>query len=344
MNVLEKQAFSSFIVFGLGPIGIEIIRSAYQNNPLSIIGAVDIDPQKVGKNISTFIDGVTSNVQVVSSINELQTSGKNPIALHATGSNLQNVWNQIKELLDNGFSVVSTCEQLSYPWERYPELSKEIDVYAKERGLSVIGTGINPGFIMDTVALCFSSVLTTLEKVSVYRSVDVSKRRIPLQKKVGIGMSKAEFEALAILDQIGHVGLEESVRLIAHGLNWELVEVDNSIVPTIATKRINTPLTELQIGDVSGLHQISQGRTSSGKEIYLELTMAADVQQEDKIVIKGNETQTIVIPNGIFGDTATAAMVINTAKLVNTICKPGLLTMAEIGLPRNIQQSQPIHN
>lgn len=75
------------------------------------------------------------------------------------------------------------CEQLSFPWDRYPELAKEIDDYAKAIRLSVIGTGINPGFIMDTLVICFSTVLTTVNKIIVNRRVDVSKRRIPLQKK-----------------------------------------------------------------------------------------------------------------------------------------------------------------
>ena len=193
---------------------------------------------------------------------------------------------------------------------------------------------------MDTMAICFSTVLTSLNKVTVNRKVDVSKRRIPLQKKVGIGMSKDEFKALAEQDKIGHVGLEESVRLTAYGLNWKLDSVNNTIEPTIANENITVPLTTIKPGDVSGLHQVSHGRTFDGKEIYLNLIMSAGINQEDEIIMEGNETQRLIVPNGIFGDTATAAMVINTAKQIDTIRKPGLLTMADIGVPRNSLQSE----
>ncbi|MFE0507113.1 NAD(P)H-dependent amine dehydrogenase family protein [Peribacillus butanolivorans] len=336
---MTKQ-HSKFSVFGLGPIGIEILRSAYQTNPHSIIGVIDIDPEKIGNDIGLLINEKQTGLNVVSSIQEVKTNTDHPVALHATGSNLQQVWPQIKELLDHGFSVVSTCEQLSFPWDRYPELAKEIDDYAKAKRLSVIGTGINPGFIMDTLVICFSTVLTTINKIIVNRRVDVSKRRIPLQKKVGIGMPKEEFESLAEQNKIGHVGLEESVRLIAYGLNWNLASVKNTIEPTITRENITVPLTSLKPGDVNGLHQVSKGKTSNGREICLDLTMSVGINQEDEIIIEGNETQRLIIPNGIFGDTATAAMVINTAKQIDAIRKPGLLTMADIGLPRNIYQSE----
>ncbi|CAH0180503.1 hypothetical protein [Peribacillus sp. Bi134] len=331
--------YSEFAVFGLGPIGIEILRSAYQTNPQSIIGVVDIAPDKVGKDIGLLIHEKETNKCVVSHIRDVNTEADHPIALHATGSDAQQVWPQIKELLDHGFSVVSTCEQLSFPWHRYPILAKEIDDYAKAKGLSVIGTGINPGFIMDTMAISFTTVLTTVNQIKVNRKVDVSKRRLPLQKKVGIGMTREEFEFLAERNKIGHVGLEESVRLIAYGLNWKLSSVTNTIEPTIASENMTVPLTALKPGDVNGLHQISTGKTVDGKEISLDLTMTAGIKQEDEIVIEGNETQRLIVPNGIFGDTATAAMIINTAKQIDALRKPGLLTMADIGVPRNINQS-----
>ncbi|MGE7601521.1 hypothetical protein ACQKL5_03345 [Peribacillus sp. NPDC097675] len=335
-----SNEISKFSIFGLGPIGMEILRSAYLTNPHSIIGAVDINPQKIGKDIGLLLNENKMNVNVVSSIHEVKTNAEHPIALHATGSNANQVWPQIKELLDHGFSVVSTCEQLSFPWERHPDLAKEIDSYAKSKGLSVIGTGINPGFIMDTMAICFSTVVTTVDRVLINRKVDVSKRRLPLQKKVGIGMTKEEFVSLAEQDKIGHVGLEESVRLIAYGLDWELSSLNNIIEPTIAREDITVPLTSLKKGAVSGLHQVARGLTSTGKEICLDLVMSVGTTQEDEIIIEGNETQRLLIPNGIFGDTATASMVINTAKQIDAIRKPGLLTMADIGLPRNSHQSE----
>lgn len=327
-----------FLQFGLGPIGLEIVKNMMNVHQLDVLGAVDIDPEKVGKDLGELLGTEEKGVQVVSSLDDVQVTEDydKKVAIHATGSNLENVWPQIKELLDHGFSVVSTCEQLSYPWHRYPELAKEIDDYAKNKGLTVIGTGINPGFVMDTLAVVLSSVTNQFEDIKVLRKVDVSKRRLPLQKKVGVGMTVDEFNALAKENRIGHVGLEESARLLAYGLGLELAEVKNSIKPVIADKAYQVAAGDLAAGQVAGQHQFVEAKTVDGKNIVLELMMAVSVDQEDRITFEGPEPIEIVVPNGIFGDTATAAMVINTAKLIGTDAAFGLLTMVDIRLPRHL--------
>jgi 2,4-diaminopentanoate dehydrogenase len=325
-----------YVQFGLGPIGVEILKQASEVHGLSVIGAVDIDPEKVGKDIGDILGTEAKGKLVVENLNQVTVNEEqSKIAIHATGSNLANVWPQIKNLLDHGFSVVSTCEELSYPWYRYAELSKEIDDYAKNKGLFVIGTGVNPGFIMDTMTLFLTSVTNKVTNINVSRKVDVSKRRIPLQKKVGVGMTVDQFNELAAENKIGHVGLEESARLIAYGLGISLNEVKNSIQPVIANKAYSLTSGNLKPGQVSGQHQIVEATTTDGRKITLELVMAVDVEQEDRIRIDGSERTELVIPNGIFGDTATAAMSINVAKTVANNPTVGLLTMADIPLSRN---------
>ncbi|WP_134702623.1 hypothetical protein [Ammoniphilus sp. YIM 78166] len=325
------------ISYGLGPIGLEILKRATQAPDIQVMGAVDIDPNKIGQDIGTLVSDEKMNSYVVSSIAALQNNATDfKIAVHATGSNLEKMWPQIKELLDHGYNVVSTCEELSYPWHRYPELSAEMDQYAKQRGLAVLGTGVNPGFIMDMMVVALTGVTNSLTGIKVNRRVDVSKRRVPLQKKVGISMSKEEFEQLAHENQIGHVGLEESLRLIAYGLNWELEEVTNSIEPTISEKNDRVAYSEILAGQVNGLHQVSRGTTKDGREIVLDLVMSVGVKQEDEIIIEGPEAKHLVIPGGIFGDTATAAIALNSAKLVSLTKKTGLLTMVDAGVPRNV--------
>ncbi|MFM1653026.1 hypothetical protein ACI7RC_13105 [Brevibacillus sp. B_LB10_24] len=329
------------ISYGLGPIGIKMLQGILQSDSIELIGAVDIDPQKLGKDAGELAGAQCIGVNVVRTLEEIDTSSIDgpKIALHATGSNLEQVWPQLKQLLDHGYSVVSTCEQLSFPWHRYPELSSEIDQYARDKQQFVIGTGVNPGYIMDTLTLFATSVTQTLSKITVYRKVDVSKRRIPLQKKVGIGMTKEAFNDLAQNDRIGHVGLEESLRLIAHGLNLTLIEVQNSIEPIISDKDTTLALGPLCKNEVSGLHQVSRGSTARGISIELDLIMSVDITQEDRIVLETRDMGTVefVVPNGIFGDTATVNIVTNTAKTLQFTDKTGLLTMADIPLTRSVQ-------
>ena len=324
--------------FGLGPIGLEILKKTSEVHHLNVVAAVDIDPNKVGKDIGELIGTEQKGVKVIDRLDQLASLPDDvaKVAIHATGSNLENVWPQIKQLLDHGYSVVSTCEELSYPWHRYPQLAKEMNRYAEQKGLAVIGTGVNPGFIMDTMTLCFTSVVNEVNDIKVTRKVDVSKRRVPLQKKVGVTMTEEEFYSLAKENKIGHVGLEESARLIAYGLGVELISVSNSIHPTIADYDVELALGSLQKGQVSGQHQIVEAKTTDGRTITLELIMSVAVTQEDRIELIGNEPLELVVPNGIFGDTATAAMAINTAKIIGSSDFTGVLTMADIKLPRNL--------
>ncbi|RXT04325.1 hypothetical protein [Ammoniphilus sp. CFH 90114] len=326
----------NLVSYGLGPIGLEILKRATQATDIQVLGAVDIDPNKIGQDIGTLVSDNKMDRHVVSSIVDIPACNDFKVAIHATGSNLERVWPQMRDLLDQGYSVVSTCEELSYPWHRYPELSAEIDAYAKEKGLTVLGTGVNPGFIMDTMVVALTGVTNSMSGIKVNRRVDVSKRRIPLQKKVGIGMAKEEFEQLANENRIGHVGLEESLRMVAYGLNWELEEVSNFIEPTISKANDKVDLCDILAGQVNGLHQESRGRTRDGKEIVLDLVMSVGVKQEDEIIIEGSEPKHLVIPGGIFGDTATAAIALNSAKLVSLTKKAGLLTMVDAGVPRNV--------
>jgi 2,4-diaminopentanoate dehydrogenase len=329
----------SVIQYGLGPIGIKIMQSCLASENVLFFGAVDIDPQKVGRDAGELADSGHVGIKVVQNLNEVDTaaiSGRK-IALHATGSNLSQVWPQIRLLLDEGYSVVSTCEQLSFPWHRYPELAGEIDQYARARGQFVIGTGVNPGYIMDAMTLFATSITQSISKISVFRKVDVSKRRIPLQKKVGIGMTPEEFIELAQNDRIGHVGLEESLRLIAYGLNLSLETVNNKIEPLISQEDKVLAIGPLKKNEVTGLHQNASGMTEEGVPIELDLIMSVDINQEDRIVLDTKDLGVVefVVPQGIFGDTATVNVVVNTAKTLLSTDQAGLLTMADIPLTRN---------
>jgi 4-hydroxy-tetrahydrodipicolinate reductase len=316
---------------------LRILELVRRSEKLRIRGAVDIDPTKVGRDVGVLLDGIEIGTTVVASVHDLpvETAGQNGVtAVHAAGSRLEKVWPQLRELLDSGFSVVSTCEELSFPWNRHPELSREIDDYARERGLSVLGTGVNPGFVMDVLPLCLTATFGDVRSIRVSRAVDVSTRRVPLQQKVGVGMARDEFVKLAQVSEIGHVGLEESARLLAHGLGWELGDVSNTIEPTLATRKHRLDVGELSPGDVDGLAQTTVASTSDGRGIELSLTMRVEVDQQDEITVIGEDQRRLIIPGGIPGDYATAAITANCVKQAQSF-PPGLATMAEVGMPRH---------
>ena len=232
-----------------------------------------------------------------------------------TTSHLEDVLPQIAQCVNAGLNVISTCEELSYPWKRSPELAQKIDDLAKEKGVTVVGTGINPGFLMDVLPLILTAPCLKVSSVKVTRMMDSSKRRVPFQKKVGTGLTQEEFRD-KIDNKIitGHVGLLESIYMIAEGLGWELDEaVELPPEPVMDEREIETALGTVRPGDVVGLTSVAFGKKEGKEVITLVFNANAAVDEEyDEIVIEGEPNVHEKIIGGVHGDIGTVAVTINT--------------------------------
>jgi Uncharacterized conserved protein related to dihydrodipicolinate reductase len=211
------------VVYGVGPIGQLIARVALEKG-FDVVGAIDIDPQKVGKDLGEVLGlGKTLGIKVESDADKVLRDSNPDVVLHSTGSFFDKVYPQIMRAVRVGADVVSTCETLAWPWYRYPDLAELVDNYARNYGSTVLGAGVNPGFVFDVLPAVLSTILTRLEKITVTRSLDASKRRYSFQKKIGLGMTPTQFrEALGRGEITAHVGFAESVLLMASmmGLSW----------------------------------------------------------------------------------------------------------------------------
>lgn len=193
------------LLYGLGPIGLEVFKSCTRSNNITVIGGVDIDPNKVGKDLGEIAGLSNTGIKVTSSLSNIPHGANHSVALHTTGSSVPQVWPQIKSLLDHGYSVVSSCEELSFPWVRYPELAKEIDQYAKDKGLLSLEQALTQDLswilllYLHQQLLEISRVFTFPEKWTFpngaylcnKKSVLVKrwKNLMHLQKKIILGMS-----------------------------------------------------------------------------------------------------------------------------------------------------------
>jgi hypothetical protein len=254
------------------------------------------------------------------------------VVVHTTGSYLEEVAPQLLAAVDAGKNVLSTCEELSYPWDRHPALSRQIDTQATKAGVTVVGTGVNPGFVMDTLALALSAVCQSLSRMEIRRVVDVSKRRIQLQRKVGVGITPEEFERHKATGRFGHVGLMESARLVAHALAWTVDDWQEALEPALCDGPRQAGEIRLEKGQVAGIHQVVSGRHNGREVLRLELEMSAGAAQpRDEVLIEGQPPVHMVIEGGVQGDLATAAIVANAIPAV-VAARPGLLTMADLSL------------
>lgn len=318
------------IHFGLGPIGCGIVRVVASRPEYQIVGAIDIDPAKAGKDLGEII-GLDRKLGVKVSGDAAKTlKTKAEVVVHCTGSYLAKVEPQLNAIMRAKHGIVSTCEELSEPWS-HGAVAKRIDALAKKTKVAVLGTGINPGFMMDALPLFLTSICQQVKGVRVSRIVDAAGRREPLQRKIGTGLTVEEFRQKAAVKEIRHVGLAESVSLLAGTLGWKLDKIEEMIEPVVAKDLVRTEFFKVQPGRVTGVHQIGIGMKGSERVIELDLQMSVDAGENlDECWIDGTPELHSVI-HGVHGDLSTAAIAANAIKRVAT-SEPGLKTMADMPL------------
>jgi len=317
--------------YGLGPIGIEAVRVVARRPGMVSVGAVDVDPGKVGKDLAEVADlGAATGVVVRPSLAEALATSSADVVLHTTASYLAKVKPQLEELLGAGLRVVSTCEELSYPVQDRREIGVQLDALAKQKGVALLGTGINPGFAMDALPIYLTSVCQDVRSIRVKRVNDAGKRRLPLQKKVGAGLEKAEFDKLVEAGSVRHVGLRESVEMIAEAMGWQLERVEEETGAVLAQAQVTTAYLTVKPGQVAGVRQIGRGYVGGREAITLELQMYVGAAEEgDDVWIEGRPSLHVRCDTGYPGDVTTAGIAVNAAARVVSL-PPGLWTMKDL--------------
>jgi 4-hydroxy-tetrahydrodipicolinate reductase len=316
-------------VFGLGPIGCGIARALLERGQADVVAAIDSDERLIGRDLGEVLGQPAVGVSVAGSAPEALDPSAPGVVVQATSSRLTTVMAQISEITARGWSVVSTCEELVYAPAADPALAGELHRLASDSGVTVVGTGVNPGFVMDVLPLVLTGACLRVDAVTIRRTVDTNQRRPQLQRKVGVTMTSDEFERRVSAGGLGHVGLKQSVYLIADRLGWSELEYAERLEPILADTTVETPIGVVGAGDVLGQHQVATLRSSEQLRISLMLDMYAGAKAEDRIEIVGEPPLTQVIAGGVNGDIATIAIVANLVPVVESAA-PGLWTMADL--------------
>ena len=320
-------------LIGLGPIGIEVGKALSGREGIELAGAADPAPDKAGRPLASMLDGAFPGVMVTPSAAALYgaTSGsrsRSDVAVLCTGSRLHSMLPQIEEAIAAGLHIVSTCEELAYPELRHAPMARQIDRMAKEKGVAVLGTGVNPGLVMDRLVLAIAAACVRVDSVRVMRVVDAAKRRGPLRAKVGAGLTREEFAAGVSAKKLGHVGLSESAAIIALGLGLPIDEITETIKPVIAQKDLDG----IPAGGVLGLHQVALVQAGDEAKVVLDLKMAVGAPDPaDRIDIEGDPPLHIVAAGGFHGDRSTIGTVVNAIPFIVSAA-PGLHNVVTLPL------------
>jgi hypothetical protein len=292
------------IAYGLGAIGQAAARVASTRPGMELVAVVD--PAQTGKEICGLpVQDVLPDVEA-------------DVVIHCTGSSFAVVYDQLAEIVSAGLSCVTSCEEALFPRYRHAELAEELNNLCVSNSVGVLGTGVNPGFVMDTLPVLLTAVSQSVRSIRVLRVVDAGTRRPALQRKVGAGLTREEFQKLADEGSIRHVGLPESLAFWAAAIGRPDDKIEETLEPVMRGD-----------GRVAGVKQVATG---DGLTLELQMFVGAP-NPRDEIHIEGEPNLHVVINGGTPGDVATPAILVNMIpRLLEA--GPGLHTMATLPLPR----------
>ena len=322
------------IHFGLGPIGAGVVRQVAERKGLKIVGAVDIDPAKVGRDLGE-VTGLGRKLKVTISDNPKKAikAGKPDVAVLCTNSSLKKVMPQIEAILQMRVPIVSTTEELAYPTKGNMRYARAIHLMAKKYKVAVLGTGVNPGFAMDALPIMLTGVCERVDAIRVDRVQDARIRRLPFQQKIGAGLTREQFQKKVDDATVRHVGLAESISMIADALNWKLDRITDEIQPKIASEGVSSEFLAVDPGFVSGIVQDGVGYRDGKAVITLHMEAYLGAPESfDAVEITGSPALKMKLAGGIHGDIATASITVNSIPKVLDVA-PGLHTMRDMPLP-----------
>jgi 4-hydroxy-tetrahydrodipicolinate reductase len=322
------------IHFGLGPIGAGVVRQVANRKGFRIVGAVDIDPAKTGRDLGEVAGvGRALKVKVSDDARKAIKASKPDVAVLCTNSSLKKVLPQIESIVKHKVPIVSTTEELAYPSRANMKYARAIHQMAKRYKVAILGTGVNPGFVMDALPVMLTGVCERVDGVRIDRIQDARIRRLPFQQKIGAGLTREQFQKKVDDASVRHVGLTESISMIADALGWKLERITDEIQPKIASEAVSSEFLTVDPGFVCGIIQDGVGYRDGQAVITLHMEAYLGAPESfDAVEIIGSPALKMKLAGGVHGDIATTSITVNSLPRILDVA-PGLHTMRDMPLP-----------
>ncbi len=333
---MVRKSSSSIKVlhFGLGPIGAAVVRQVASRPGFRIVGAVDIDPAKAGRDLGEVAGvGRALKIKVSPDAKKALKGSKPDVVVLCTSSSLKRVMPQMETILKAKVPIVSTTEELAYPAGANVKLARQLDRLARKAKAAVVGTGVNPGFVMDALPITLTGVCERVDAIRIDRIQDARVRRLPFQQKIGAGLTREQFQKKVDDGSVRHVGLTESISMIADALGWKLDRITDDIQPKMASETVKSEFLSVQPGLVCGIIQDGVGYRDGRAVITLHMEAYLGAPESfDAVRIEGSPALNTKIAGGVHGDVATASIVVNSIPKI-VAAPPGLHTMRSLPIP-----------
>lgn len=332
------------VIWGLGEMGKGIAKMILNKKGIEITGVCIRNPESVGKEMHEFM-GVERKehpeVFLTNKIEDIVSKDKCDVAFLCTDSFTKNAFDKIKLCLERKVNVISTAEELAYPKAQSPELAEQLDEIAKANGVTVLGTGINPGFVLDYLILALTGTCEIVDFIHAQRVNDLSPFGHTVMEEQGVGITPEKFEERIAADNLaGHVGFPESIQMIADGMGLKLDKIEQKKTPIISKVERVTKHVKVEPGNLAGIRQEGFGYVDG--KVYIEMDHPQQVlpfkegqSTGDYITIRGIPNIQVKNSPEIPGGVGTYAMCVNMVpQVINA--SPGLKTMLDLPVPRAI--------
>ena len=330
------------VIWGFGAMGAGMARMLYKKTGVDIVGVCDLHPARVGKSLAEVL-GVDKGKDVIikEDIEEVLNSNKPDLCLLATDSFTKGAYDKIKLIMEKGINVITTAEEMVYPQAQEPKLAKELNEIAKTNGVTVLGTGINPGMIMDLLVVCLTGCMETVEHIEAKRVNSLSPFGATVMEEQGVGITEEEFnKRVAENDLAGHVGFSESINMIADAIGWKVDKFEQQMKPILTAVDRKSPYGYAAAGNLAGINMTGQGYVDG--EVKIDMIHPQQIEPEmegtytgDYIKLKGTPPVSMAIKPEVDGGIGTIAICVNMIPHVLN-AKAGLKTMIDLPVPRAI--------
>jgi 4-hydroxy-tetrahydrodipicolinate reductase len=325
-------------VYGTGSMGTGIISLILEKESLNLVGVISKRKEREGLDVGELLDGRNLGIKISSSFDKIFEKNVD-VFLHATSSRVSDIYPEVVPILKNKINVITIAEEMSYPWVANKKLADSLDELARENGVSILGTGVNPGFVLDTLIITLTGVMKKIDRIYAKRVNDLSPYGPTVMKTQGVGTTLKEFEeGIKSGEIVGHFGFPESINMIADALSWKIDRIIETREPIISNVLRKTKYVEVKKGMVAGCRHIARGFVDGIEKIVLEhpqqvLPQLEGVETGDYIKIEGDPPINFINKPEIAGGVATISIAVNMIPIVYD-AKPGLLTMKDLPIPR----------
>jgi hypothetical protein len=331
------------IIWGFGAMGRGMAEMLLMKKGVEIVGVCDLNPAY--KNIS-FLNILNSksdhhDVKVTDDIDFLLKNQTADVVLLATDSFVKGAYDKIIKIVSSKMNCISTAEEMAYPYANELKLANQIDHLAKAFGVTVLGTGINPGFIMDLLVIALTGTMIDVKHIEAKRVNSLSPFGPAVMHEQGVGITLDEYHK-KIMDKklAGHVGFKESIMMISDALGVKLDGFNQQMKPIITNVDRISAYGKADMGTLAGINMTGQGLVAG--DVFIDMIHPQQIEPEaegtdtgDYIKIQGTPEINMSITPEIDGGIGTIAMCVNMIPhVINS--KPGLKTMIDLPVPRAI--------